>query len=84
MINTSGFVICIAGVEIFREVAIHFPDSKPNGAAEKPKALTIDIGLIRVVVRREASSNHADCAVLNPTMFAVPSALTCCYEARFG
>ena len=27
---------------------------------EKPKALTADVGLIRVVVRREAPSNHAD------------------------
>ena len=25
-----------------------------------PKSLTTDVGLIRVVVRREASSNHAD------------------------
>jgi len=28
---------------------------------EKPKTLTVDVGLIRVVVRREALSNHADC-----------------------
>ena len=31
-----------------------------NGAAEKPKALTADVGLIRVVVPREAPSSHAD------------------------
>jgi hypothetical protein len=38
----------------------------PNGAADKPRkarkpqALTADVGLIRVVVRRGAPSNHAD------------------------
>ena len=31
-----------------------------NGAADKPKALTADVGLIRVVVRRKAPSTHAD------------------------
>jgi len=37
--------------------------SREDGKAartEKPKALTADVGLIRVVVRREAPSNHAD------------------------
>ncbi len=29
-----------------------------NGAADKPKALTADVGLIRVVVRRGAPSNQ--------------------------
>ncbi len=48
-----------------------------------PNGVT-DVGLIRVVVRREASSNHADCAVLNPTKFAVPPELTCRHEALRG